>query len=829
MPVTHKSSVWNDSHSITGVLGTLDLLSNTTGYLKNDGLGNLTWAIVAGGTTPALFTSSTSGIVPASGGGTVNYLRADGTWAASSASVAWGGITGTLSTQTDLNTALGGKQPLATNLTSIGGLANAAGWLHNDGAGAFVYSTPAAASWPVSGTPAIISTLGALANATGHLFNNGSGTLSWVAEYTLPTATSSVLGGVKPDGTSILNTAGAISATVASVGAQAALSGTGFVKISGTTISYDNSAYYLASNPSGYTANLGTVTSVAAITLGTTGTDLSSTVATGTTTPVITLQVPTASGTNRGALSSGDWTTFNGKQAAFTILGTLGALANASGVLTNNGSGTLSWAAGGGMTNPMTTLGDLIYENAVPAAARLAGPTVNGTYVLTEIPVAGASVAPVWTLANTIIAGDITGGATNNLLYQTAANATGYVTSGNYGSLVSSSTGAPSWTTPAAGVLYQASTTTVPAFTTTPTLTGTNFSGIPGGAINSAVANATLAATATAIAAGTANQIPYQTGAGVTSFFSASNYGVHVYGSTGVPQSIAGAAGVLQGSAAAIPAFTTTPTLTGTNFTGVPTSGLTGALAAAQFPALTGDVTTVAGALATTLVTTQPSVHTWTLVQTFSATDVHTLGATFTASASVSTAGYVGYNSTQLAHEFFADGLKHQLTGTIFTQTATGTNGAATAITDIMGTGVGTRVLPTSWTLTGKTIRVRCAGTVTTAATPGTTVITLRLNAGTPVTIVASPSLTLTASMTSMPFEIEFLLTCRSTTSIMGTGKFLVSSSTTGITGLSVLIGTVTAATVVAATSYTVQICATDGTASGTVYTTQTASVEVLN
>ena len=33
---------------------------------------------------------------------------------------------------------------------------------------------------------------------------------------------------------------------------QAALNGTGFVKISGTTISYDNSTYYLASNPSGY-------------------------------------------------------------------------------------------------------------------------------------------------------------------------------------------------------------------------------------------------------------------------------------------------------------------------------------------------------------------------------------------------------------------------------------------------------------------------------------------------------------------------------------------------------------------------------------------------
>jgi hypothetical protein len=70
--------------------------------------------------------------------------------------------------------------------------------------------------------------------------------------------------------------------------------------------------------PTWTTPTTGTVTSVAALTLGTTGTDLSSTVANGTTTPVITLQVPTASATNRGALSSTDWSTFNGKANAFT-------------------------------------------------------------------------------------------------------------------------------------------------------------------------------------------------------------------------------------------------------------------------------------------------------------------------------------------------------------------------------------------------------------------------------------------------------------------------------------------------------------------------------
>lgn len=76
----------------------------------------------------------------------------------------------------------------------------------------------------------------------------------------------------------------------------------------GITGTYPNFTITNSSPSSG-----GTVTSVAALTLGTTGTDLSSSVANGTTTPVITLNVPTASATNRGVLSSTDWSTFNNK------------------------------------------------------------------------------------------------------------------------------------------------------------------------------------------------------------------------------------------------------------------------------------------------------------------------------------------------------------------------------------------------------------------------------------------------------------------------------------------------------------------------------------
>ena len=121
----------------------------------------------------------------------------------------------------------------------------------------------------------------------------------------------------------------------------------------------------------------GTVTSVAALTIGTTGTDLSSTVATGTTTPVITLNVPTASATNRGALSAADWTTFNGKQPA-------GAYLTAStGVTTFNG-GTTGLTPATATSGAITLAGTLVAGNGGTGVATLTGLAYgNGTSAFT--------------------------------------------------------------------------------------------------------------------------------------------------------------------------------------------------------------------------------------------------------------------------------------------------------------------------------------------------------------------------------------------------------------------------------------------------------------
>jgi hypothetical protein len=130
----------------------------------------------------------------------------------------------------------------------------------------------------------------------------------------------------------------------------------------------------------------GTVTSVAALTLGTTGTDLSSTVATGTTTPVITLQVPTASATNRGALSAADWTTFNGKAPAVTF--TTSYVPYGQGTTTLNQSSTFTFASST-LTAPIVSASNGLHVNSATVSASYSIP--SGSNAMSVGPMTVAS------------------------------------------------------------------------------------------------------------------------------------------------------------------------------------------------------------------------------------------------------------------------------------------------------------------------------------------------------------------------------------------------------------------------------------------------------
>ena len=226
----------------------------------------------------------------------------------------------------------------------------------------------------------------------------------------------------------------------------------------------------------------GTVTSVAALTLGTTGIDLSSTVATGTTTPVITLQVPTASATNRGALSSADWSTFNGKQAALVSgtniktvsgvsllgsgdVGLIGATYGGTGV--NNGSNTITIAGNlthaGAFTQSFTA-------TANTAVTLPAGATASSNNLLSSATAVGIVTGTpssstylrgdgTWSSVSATTANNLAGGALGSVPYQLLSGSTTF--------LAGNTTTTPQFLT----------STGVAGIATAPTYTGSTGSG----------------------------------------------------------------------------------------------------------------------------------------------------------------------------------------------------------------------------------------------------------------------------------------------------------------------------------------------------------------
>jgi hypothetical protein len=158
----------------------------------------------------------------------------------------------------------------------------------------------------------------------------------------------------------------------------------------------------------------GTVTSVAALTLGTTGTDLSSTVANGTTTPVITLNVPTASATNRGALSSTDWSTFNSKQpVSAPVTKTADFTVAATEVwLINNKSGSTCTVT---LPTPSTNSGRVLYFQNYQVRALVSASS-------NVVPLAGGAAATSILLASSGDSATLVSDGTNWLMTQYIPN-----------------------------------------------------------------------------------------------------------------------------------------------------------------------------------------------------------------------------------------------------------------------------------------------------------------------------------------------------------------------------------------------------------------------
>ena len=202
-----------------------------------------------------------------------------------------------------------GKQAAYTNLSTIGGLADASGWLKNSGTGTFSYSTPtksdvglsaventALSTWTGSTSLVTVGTIGTgvwKGSAIGDLYISSAATWSGKQNAITTGTTAQYL-----KGDLSLGTMGAAAVGLGNVENTALSTWTGSTSIT---------------------------------TVGTIGTGVWN---------------GTAIADNKIASAS----TWNAKQAAYTALTTLGALADAAGVLTSNGSGVYSWGAGGGGT-----------------------------------------------------------------------------------------------------------------------------------------------------------------------------------------------------------------------------------------------------------------------------------------------------------------------------------------------------------------------------------------------------------------------------------------------------------------------------------------------
>jgi hypothetical protein len=343
-------------------------------------------------TTPAITMSTTvTGVIK--GNGTAISAASAGTDYVAPGAYTTSGLTMATSRLLGRTTASTGA---AEEISVAGGLTLSAGVL--TGTSGTVTSVTGTSPVVSSGgsTPAI-SMPAATTSVNGYLtstdwttFNNkGSGSVTSVSGSGGATGLTLTGGPITTTGTltlggtlAVANGGTGLTSTPAN-GAIDIGNGTGFTRTtltagSGVSISNTSGAISISATGTG-----GTVTSVAALTLGTTGTDLSSTVANGTTTPVITLQVPTASAANRGALSAADWTTFN-----------------------NKGSGSVTSVGGTGTVNGITLTGTVTSAGNLTLGGTLSGVSLT-SQVTGTLPVAngGTGTATAFTAGSVVFAG----------------------------------------------------------------------------------------------------------------------------------------------------------------------------------------------------------------------------------------------------------------------------------------------------------------------------------------------------------------------------------------------------------------------------------------
>lgn len=315
---------------------------------------------------------------------------------------------------TNLTTDLSNKQPLDGDLTAIAALAGTSGFLKKTAVDTWTLDTN---SYYLASNPSGYTTnTGTVTTASVVSANGFAGSVATAGTTPAITISTTITGLLKGNGTAI----------------SAAVSGTDYLSPTGNgsgltsfTSGQITTALgftpYNATNPAGYTSNIGTVTTFSF----TNGGGFTGTVSTAGTTPTLSLVLQNATTSQSGQLTSTDWNTFNGKQAALNgtgfvkVTGTTVSYDNST-YLTGNQTITVTGDVSGSGTTAITlNLGSNIVTNAklaqVPTAT-FKGRITASTGNVEDLTAAQAtSLLDTFTTSTKGLVGASGGGTTNFL------------------------------------------------------------------------------------------------------------------------------------------------------------------------------------------------------------------------------------------------------------------------------------------------------------------------------------------------------------------------------------------------------------------------------
>ena len=340
-----SSTDWNTFNNKQNALSFGDLTETTSSILTITGG---TGAVIGSGTTIAVAQAdaTTSGFLSSTDWNTFNN-KTSNTGTVTSVGISSGGglsVSGspitTSGSITLTNTDTGSSQDIFKNI-AVSGQNTIVADSNDDtltvvaGTGISVTTNDTTDTLTITNTnttTGTVTSVGLTTGTTGTDVNvtNSPITSSGTIVLNIPTASASNTGKLSSTDWSTFNskqsalTFGNLTETTSSI--LTITGGTGSVIGSGTSIAVQqattSTSGYLSSTDwntfNNKTSNVGTVTSVG-LTTGTTGTDVNVSNSPITVSGDITLNIPVASASNTGKLSSTDWSTFNSKQSALTF------------------------------------------------------------------------------------------------------------------------------------------------------------------------------------------------------------------------------------------------------------------------------------------------------------------------------------------------------------------------------------------------------------------------------------------------------------------------------------------------------------------------------